>query len=81
MLGIGLGQFGPYIDTSASIQAAERALANLRPDGQEKIREYVSGIFRVWKFDHGRPVPRLKGLLSMFEEPDGELDAGCEAER
>lgn len=70
MFGLGLS---PYVDTSTSIQAAERALADLKPEGYGKVRGYLSVIFEKWKLQHGKPPSQSQGLLGAFAAPEADL--------
>lgn len=76
--------FLKFIDTTPSVDAATRALSNLKLEGYENVRGFLEAIFGTWKFDHGHP-PRAGGggLLDLFTTPapalteDERLSAVC----
>lgn len=75
--------FLKFIDTTPSVDAATRALSNLKPEGCADVRRFLDALFGKWKFDHGQP-PRLGGgLLDLFTTPapalteDERLSAVC----
>ncbi|MFC0131405.1 hypothetical protein CR105_03015 [Massilia eurypsychrophila] len=61
------------IDTTASVDAATRAVSNLRPEGSVEVRGFLDALFGTWKFDFGRPPStRGVGLLDFYTPPAPE---------